>query len=133
MAEARWLARAEEHTGIAAMDISTAVHFGVGTVAGLAGIDPKVALLVALITEGSWEMIKARDPEAIFHRGVGQSRMNEIVDLLSIMAGAYVGAGIRSAIRHETAPEAAPLPAVATAPVLPEATAPAGLGACCRW
>jgi hypothetical protein len=132
MAEARWLARAEEHTGIAAMDISTAVHFGVGTVAGLAGIDPKVALLVALITEGSWEMIKARDPEAIFHRGVGQSRMNEIVDLLSIMAGAYVGAGIRSAIRHETAtatPEAAPLPA----PVLPEVTAPAGLGACCRW
>lgn len=110
------------------------MHFGVGTAAGLAGIDPKIALLVALVAEGAFEAIKKRDPQAIFHRGVGESRINQIVDLLSIVAGAYVGQGMRSMIRHE-APMAAAAPVVPSAPT-PEALAPAatsGFPVGCCW
>jgi hypothetical protein len=129
-----WLATAEHETGIAAVDLSTAMHFGVGTAAGLAGIDPKVALLIALVTEGALEAMKARDPHALFHRGVGESRINQIVDLLGIMIGAYVGQGMRTMIRHEAVATAAQ-PAVAPPPeAVPAApVAPAGLGAYCRW
>lgn len=124
-----WLATAEHETGIAAVDLSTAMHFGVGTAAGLAGIDPKVALVIALVAEGAVEAIKARDPEAVFHRGVGESRINQIVDLLSMMVGAYVGQGMRTVIHHEVPIAAQPV--VAPAPEVP--VAPAGLGGYCAW
>ncbi len=103
------LARSQRQYGVAAIDTSTLAHFGIGTVAGIGGIDPKMALLVALLAEGTWEVIKAQDPEAIFHRGVGQSKINEIIDLLSMVLGAYVGHGIRAVVKKEPVAPAAGL------------------------
>lgn len=115
MASPSLIARSQRQYGIAAVDTSTLMHFGIGTVAGIGGIDPKMALLVALMAEGAWEVIQAQDPEAIFHRGVGQSKINEIIDLLSMVVGAYVGHGIRAVVQKEPVVPSAPAP---TAPAV---------------
>lgn len=115
------VASSKRHEGIAVLDASTAAHFGIGTAAGLSGIDPKMALLIALLAEGAYEVVKQRDPEAIFERGVGQSKINEVVDLLALVAGAYLGGGIRTKIKEQ--PVAAVAPAAAPPAVV------SGLGA----
>jgi hypothetical protein len=115
------VASSKRHEGIAILDLSTAAHFGIGTAAGLSGVDPKIALLIALLAEGAYEVVKQRDTEAIFERGTGQSKINEIVDLLAMVGGAYLGHGLRDKIKEE--------PAVAAAtPVPPAPSAVAGLG-----
>jgi len=122
MASPALVATHSRHAGVAVIDASTGVHFGIGTAAGLSGIDPKMALLIALCAEGAYEVLKHRSAEAIFERGVGQSKINEIVDLLAMVAGAYVGQGIRNAIREHPVIEAA-------APSSESLVATAGLGA----
>lgn len=119
------IATSPRQAGVAIIDASTVAHFGIGAAAGLSGIDPKMALLVALVAEGAYEVVKHRDPEAIFERGVGQSKINEIVDLLSMVLGAYAGQGIRHVVQQQAAPTTAP-PAPVPAPAQ---TVVAGLGA----
>jgi len=119
MAAPALVATSPSQVGVAALDASTAVHFGIGTAAGLGGIDPKIALLVALLAEGTFEVLKSRDPQAVFHRGTGQSKINEIFDLLAIVAGAYAGQRLR-ALRQQ------PAVALPAPPVVPPPTA-AGL------
>lgn len=112
MAAPALIATQERHHGVAVIDASTGVHFGIGAAAGLSGIDPKIALLIALCAEAAYEIMQTQDPHAVFHRGVGESKANQITDLLAMVAGAYLGHGIRDKIREQ--PEPAP-PAPATA------------------
>lgn len=122
---ARWIATSERHAGTAAIDASTGVHFGIGTAAGLAGIDPKMALLVALLAEGAFEVMKAGTTHAMFEAGRGQSKINEIFDLLSMVTGAYVGQGMRTMIQKSAA---APIPTVPQTTQPPPAIPAAGFG-----
>lgn len=96
-------------------DGSTAFHFGVGAAAGVAGADPKLVLLAALVADATWEIIKSSSVSAAFEASHGQSKAKEIVDLLSIIFGAHLGQFARElyAQRAEAAPIA---PAPATAP-----------------
>ena len=117
---ARWIATHDRHAGVAAIDASTGVHFGIGTAAGLSGIDPKMALLIALLAEGAFEILKHRDPHAIFEPGQRQSKINEIMDLLAMVGGAYVGQGMRAMIRKDlTGATVAPTVAPAAAAIAP--------------
>lgn len=102
-------------------DSATAFHFGVGAAAGVAGADPKLVLLAALVADATWEIIKASSVSAAFEAGHSQSKAKEIVDLLSIIFGAHLGKFAR-----ELYAERAEAPAVAPAPA--PAPAASGLG-----
>jgi hypothetical protein len=92
------------------IDGGTAFHFGIGTVAGYSGMDPKVVLLVALVASAAWEVIQAGRPSVVFDPEHPQSKAKEIVNLLAIIAGASAG---KAAKEHAFVP---PAPTAATAP-----------------
>lgn len=100
------------------IDSGTAFHFGVGAFAGWFGMDPKAVLLTALLADATWEVIKAGSVGAALEPAHGQSKAQEIMNLLAIMAGAHGG----MYAREKWKPEAAAQPAAA-----PPATV-AGLG-----
>jgi hypothetical protein len=111
------IARTPRQQGVAVLDTESMLHFGVGLGAGIAGVDPKMALLAALMAEAILEVVKAQTTKALFDTGHGQSKINEIFDLLSLAFGAYLGKAIRERVSA---------PPVAVAPVATETVA--GLG-----
>jgi hypothetical protein len=114
------------------VDGSTGFHFGIGTLAGVFGMDPKVVLLAALLADATWEVIQARHVGVAFEAERGQSKAKEIVNLLSIIVGAHIGQAARELYK----PDGAPTPAPATAPPAPSPNI-SGLGLLpppsCRW
>lgn len=105
------------------VDGSTAFHFGVGAFAGWFGMDPKVVLLTALVADATWEVLKAGSVGAAFEPVHAESKAKEILNLLSIMAGAHAG---KYAKEHREA--AAAPPATAPAPSATESPTVSGLG-----
>jgi hypothetical protein len=105
------IARSQRQQGIAVLDTESMVHFAVGIGAGVAGVDPKMALLAALMAEGVIEVIKAQSTKALFEPGHGQSKINEIFDLLTLTFGAYLGKAIRLHSEAQTAAVATEPPA----------------------
>ena len=105
-------------------DGATAFHFGVGTLAGVAGMDPKLVLLGALVADATWEIVKSSSVSAAFEASHGQSKAKEIVDLLSIIFGAHLGQFARELYAQRSEP--APAPVAPVAPVAPPAAS--GLG-----
>jgi hypothetical protein len=115
------------------VDGSTGFHFGIGTLAGVFGMDPKMVLLAALLADATWEVIQARHVGVAFEAEHGQSKAKEIVNLLSIIAGAHIGQAARELYKPEPAAAPAP-PAPAPTPVTPNVSGfgllpPVG----CRW
>ncbi len=93
------------------LDKNTLVHFLIGAGAGAMGVDPKMALLIALVAEGTFEAIRAQSHEVLFEAGHGQSKLNEIANLLAIVAGAHLGAEARKLQQERAATSPAPTPA----------------------
>jgi len=108
MAEAL-IARTPRQQGVAVLDTESTIHFAVGLGAGIAGVDPKMALLGALLAEAVVEVVKAQSTKALFEPGHGQSKINEIFDLLTLTLGAYLGKAIREHAKEPTAAALAPV------------------------
>lgn len=80
------------------VDVGTAVRFGIGLVAGLAGIDASVALLAAVGYSALVEVSQS-GRGALTKRRSGESYANQAVDIVSMLAGLYAG---RYAARQRT-------------------------------
>lgn len=109
-------------------DGSTAFHFGIGALAGLSGMDPKLVLLVALFADATWEVLSAGSIHAALEPEHGQSKAKEIVNLLSIIAGAHIGKYVKEQGSAASSSSAPAPPAAAPATSVPTITM-SGLGA----
>lgn len=109
--------------GRALVDIQTPFHFGVGVIAGAAGLDPGLAALAAVTAHMAVAAVRVGPEQAMF-ASHPEALGNQAADILTAMLGVYVGRWIRQ--RSMQAP-AAPLPAPVSTVMPPPV---AGLG---RW
>lgn len=99
--------------GAALIDIQTPLHFGVGVVAGAAGIDPGLAALAAVTAHMAIGAVREGPDRAMF-KPAREAPGNQAMDILAAMLGVYAGRWLR--MKQKAGRLAAP-PATATAPL----------------
>jgi hypothetical protein len=90
------LANASSEQGVAAFDKRSVAHFGIGTAAGLLGVNPVLVILAALGYKAGMEMYRSGE-RGLTRRQQGESCLNQITDVLLTVAGVYAGGTVRRA------------------------------------
>lgn len=93
---ARALAKNRYRYGQSPVDLATPVHFALGLIAGVMGVSPLKATIVATTLKIGIVAAEQGMGHALFSRAPGDSNINTLVDLLAEIGGVSAGARIRS-------------------------------------
>jgi ApbE superfamily uncharacterized protein (UPF0280 family) len=103
MAKAKILAKARSHSGVAMLDQASLIHYTVGMAAGMANIEPSLAVVGAIAAMAVRDVVEAQHPGPLTARRSGESYINQISDVLITMIGVYSGKTMRTVWVHRKA------------------------------
>ena len=80
-----------KNKGISIIDEKTPIHFGVGMLAGMSGMNASMSMLTLVGIEAFLVLMEEENLASPFHTRGGQSHMNQAADIIVGMLGVYYG------------------------------------------